>query len=272
VTPPPSTRKTNPLRARKHWWLDPGFLFVLFLYIGSGVAFIWWISYLEQTVAAIVLAILWVLVLPVVVLLAKRMIYDTHWVDHRVVQKTKQDIIDHRIKVRKEFIQTELDVLLRGERSPVLDIWRLSAQLAGRHPFFNDIETIWIDPSLRELQIRIQMSEVPPAPADTKKLNPFFIETAHFLKIAAIDPYLGLLKRFFNTIVLVLYSLRENEQHIDVPFPFFSIIIPPEHLGKLSTVPLAAFKDLSPIGEVRFRNGAEIEPHREIEGRRAHGK
>ena len=266
------TRPTNPLRVRKHWLLDPGVLFITLLYLGIGAAFIWWISYLEQIIAAIILIILWIAVLPVLVLLAKRTIYDTHRVDRRVIQKTKQDIVDHRIKVRNEFIQAELDLLSRGERSPVLDIWRLNEKLAGRHPFFNDIETIWIDPTVRELQIRIQMSELPPAPTDRKKVNPFFIEVAHFLTIAVDDPYLGILKPFFSTIVLVIYALRENEQHVDVPFPFFSILIPPELRGRLSSVPLEALKNLAPLGKVRFADGAEIEPHREIEGRRAHGK
>jgi hypothetical protein len=272
VTHTKNIRATNPLRARKHWWLDPGFVSLIFVYLGSGIAFIWWISYLEQAIAAIVLAILWVLVFPVVVILAKRMIYDTYRVDHRVIERTKQEIVDHRIKVRKEFIQTELEILSRGERSPVLDIWRLNEKLAGRHPFFNDIETLWIDPFLRELHIRIQMSDVTPQHTDAKKVNPFFVEMAQFLTIAAADPYLGLLKPFFNTIVLVAYALRENEQHIDVPFPFFSILIPPELMGRLSTVPLEVFKDLSPSGTVRFADGAEIEPHREIEGKRVHGK
>lgn len=266
------TRRTNPLKTRKHWWLDPGFLFIIFLYVGSGVVFIWWISYLEQAIAATILIIFWILVFPVVVLLGKRMIYDTYKVDYRVIQKTKREIADHRIKVRKEFIQTELDVLSRGERSPVLDIWRLNEKLAGRHPFFNDIETIWIDPSRRELQVRIQMPDVPPTPAGTTRINPFFIEIAHFLAIAIADPYLGLLKPFFSTIVLVVYALRENEQRIDVPFPFFSMLIPPASMGRLSSVPPEAFKDLAPLGKVRFADGAEIEPHREIEERKAHGK
>ena len=267
-----NARATNPLIARKHWWLDPGFLFIVLLYIGAGTGFIWWISYLEQIIAATILIIFWVLVLPVVVLLAKRMIYDTHKVDDRVIRKTRREIVDHRIKVRREFIQTELDVLSRGERSPVLDIWRLNEKLAGRHPFFNDLETIWIDPSLRELQIRIQMSVIPPAPTDTKKVNPFFLETAHFLTIAVADPYLALLRPFFSTIVLVVYALRENDQHIDVPFPFFSILIPPESMGRLSSVPPEAFRNLAPLGQDRFADGAEIEPHREIEGRKAYGK
>ena len=99
-----------------------------------------------------------------------------------------------------------------------------------------------------------------------------FIVSAHFLTIAVADPYLGLLKPFFSTIVLVVYALRENEQHIDVPFPFFSILILPELMGRLSSVPLNAFKDLATLGKVRFADGAEIEPHREIEGRKAHGK
>ncbi len=272
MTPLPKTRTTNPLRVKKHWWLDRSFLFIVFLYVLSGTAFIWWISYLEQTIAAIILTIFWTVMLPVVMFMAKRMIYDTHRVDQGVVQKTRQDIADHRIKVRKEFIQTELDMLSRGERSPVLDIWRLNPQLAGRHPLFGDIETIWIDPSLHEMQIRIQLEDIPAAPIDRKKINPFFLEVAQFLAIAAGDPYFGLLKRYFNTLVLVIYALRENEQHIDVPFPLFSILIPSDLMGRLPAVPLDAFKDLSPLGRVRFADGSEIEPHREIEGRKAHGK
>jgi hypothetical protein len=81
-----------------------------------------------------------------------------------------------------------------------------------------------------------------------------------------------LLKPFFSTIVLVVYALRENEQHVDVPFPFFSILIPPESMGRLSSVPPGVLKDLALLGKIRFADGAEIEPHREIEGRRAHGK
>ncbi len=264
--------KTDPLRARKHWWLEPGFLFVVVLYLGSGVLFIWWISYLEQTVASIILAVFWVCVLPVVVFLARRMIYDTHWVDQRIVQKTKQDIVDHRTMVRKEFIQTELEILSRGERSPVLDIWRLNSRLADRHPFFTAVETIWIDPSARELQIRLQLDDVPALPGDAKKSNPLFIDTAHFLSIAAGDPYLAMLKRFFNTVVLEAYALRENDQHLDEPFPFLSILIPPEILAKLPFLQPATVRDLSILGDARFAGGVEVEPHRHIEGRKSHGK
>lgn len=247
-------------------------MFVVTLYLASGGLFIWWISYLEQIVAAIVLVVLWTAVLPVVVILARRTIYDTHRVDRRVVEKTRRGIVEHRITMRKEFIQTELDILARGERSPVLDIWRLNDRLAGRHPFFLATETIWIDPSARELQIRLQLDDVPTIPEDARKSNPFFIDVALFLNIASGDPYLAMLKKFFNTIVLELYALRENERHIDEPFPFLSIQIPQAIITKLPSLQPAAVKSLSVLGDVRFADGAEIEPHRHIEGRKAHGK
>ena len=57
-------------------------------------------------------------------------------------------------------------------------------------------------------------------------------------------------------------TFREDEKGYDIPVPVFSLELPVEQLWKLSTMPQFQKVVLENIGDVRFFNGSEVEPHR----------
>jgi hypothetical protein len=193
---------------------------------------------------------------------------ETHmYVDKKQVEKQRREINIHRQQVQKKYIQTEIEVLQHGERTPVLDIWRLNPALAKRHLFFQDIETIWLDPMSKELWIRIQLGDLQ---IEEGKYDIYekqlFANLFSFLTIIASDAYLQIVKKYISIVVLELYTYREDEVRNDVPFPFFSMVF---NVTVLQQLPYGTSGDprRSPIFvDIIFNGCREIIPHRGIDG------
>jgi len=90
----------------------------------------------------------------------------------------------------------------------------------------------------------------------------FYHRIGEFLNIAAGNPQLSPFKEFIDTLIVECDSLREDEKGHDVPFAMFSMELPAEQLWKLSSLPLYQETAFKRIADVRFDDGAEVEPHR----------
>jgi len=258
--------KSSPIKKRRLWWTEPGFFWIVgVLYTGSGIVGILLIS-VRFPIAGQILGIFWVFMLPVIILLYKRTQSDQYYTDESVVQRTKRDLLAHRSARKAEFLKNEIEILEKGEKTPVLDIWRLDPELQKRHPFFSCIEVVSIDPASRELHIRVQVENVPETRSSKDSANnPFLTNVREFLSVLSNDSYLANLKKFFAAMVLEIYSLRENERGMDVPFAVFSMNVNAQNLWKLAVVQ-TTLPNIAVLGEVRFNDGQEIKPHRSIEG------
>jgi hypothetical protein len=181
-------------------------------------------------------------------------------------------LAEHRSKVRAEFIQNEIDSLKRGERCPVLDIWRLDPKLAKRHPFFSIIERSYIDPERNEFYLRLQVGAIEGGNKErwARGLHSSF---AQFLSIIAKDDLYAELKGFIETLIVEIYSMREDQEGRDVNYPVLSYSVSKRDLARFATALAAAIPaTLRTNGELRFANGEEIQPHRHIEGSQSRGK
>lgn len=247
------------------WWSEPGFFwFVGVVYLGSGAVGIYWISF-RADIAAQIMIVFWLFMLPVIIWLYKRTVFEHYYSDESIVDRTRRDLASHRINARKEFVNNEIAVLQKGEKTPVLDVWRLDPELQKRHPFFGCIDVVAIDPKLRELHIRLQIENPPerPNPKDATKSH-FLTNVSEFLNIVSRDVYLLNLKRFFNAVILEIYAYREDEHSMDIQFPVFSLNVSAQNLWMLSTGQKKV-SNLTLLGDVHFSNGNEVTPHRSIE-------
>jgi len=260
-----SNWESSPIKKRRLWWTDPGFFwFVGVVYLGTGAVGIYWISFRADIAAQIMIAF-WLFMLPVIIWLYKRTLFEHYYSDESIVDKTRRDLSAHRVKVRNEFVNNEIELLKKGEKTPVLDIWRLDPELQKRHSFFSCIDIVSVDPTARELQVRLQIEQPPESSdRDHHKRSIFLTNVMEFLTVISRDMYLANLRQFFHSIILEIYAMRENEKHVDVSFPVFSIHISAQNLWKLSTVQTNV-RNPSLIGDVHFSNGNEIKPHRSIE-------
>lgn len=255
-------RETNPLKRRRAWWLESGFFWVVgVLYMGSGVVGIFWISYLAK-IAAQILAVFWVVMLPVIIWLYKRTQFEPYYVDQSVVDKTVHDLATHRTNVRNEFLKTEIALLEKGEKTPVMDVWRLDEGLQRHYPFFSYVEVVAIDASQRELQIRLQIED-PPQPAG-KDESPFMKNVFEFLSVISKDSNLAAFKKYFDMVTLEIYAMQENQQKVDIAYPAFSMQVKAQILWKLASTETKV-PGLTLLGDVRFEDGRPIQPHRSIE-------
>jgi hypothetical protein len=145
-------------------------------------------------------------------------------------------------------------------------VWRLDASLAKRHSYFAATKSLLIDPSQREFWLRIQVGEIGQSDVDRKSFNDtVFKDIGAYLGIIAQDPYLFMLRSFFNRIVLQIDSIREDERHIDRPFPILSLLGDASILSSLKSGLGIDKKRLLEIADIRFDEGNEIEPHRSID-------
>jgi hypothetical protein len=255
-------RETNPIKRRRAWWLESGFFWVVgVLYMGSGVVGIFWVSYLAK-IAAQILAVFWVVMLPVIIWLYKRTQFEPYYIDHSVVDKTVRDLATHRAGVRNEFLKTEIALLEKGGKIPVLDVWRLDEGLQSQSPFFSHIEVVAIDASQRELQIRLQIED-PPQPGG-KDGSPFMKNVFEFLSVISKDSNLAAFRKYFDMVTLEIYAMQENEQEGDIAYPVLSMQVKAQTLWKFASTE-TKIPGLTLPGDVRFEDGRRIQSHRSIE-------
>jgi hypothetical protein len=232
-----------------------------------------WLMTYHSSEAVSMFIITWLCLLGFVLLMAKKSLHDPRfYVDRKVLEKTRHELEDHRVKAHAEFLKNEIEILSRGEKTPVLDVWRLDRTLLKRHLFFSSMEASLLDPQNREIQLRVQISDADSAGAgvsisDKALLN----QVGDFLRTIVRDPYLLILRKFFDRIVLEIDALREDGHHVDRPFPILSLLLEYSQLETMTRLSLFDWQRLSQGAELRFDGGNEIQPHREIEFVSSHG-
>lgn len=252
--------ETNPMKKRRVWWLHSSF----FLFIGGYVvcsAFFLSIIRIRE-LAFQLTGIFWLIMLPIIIWLYKRTIFEDYSVDQSIVRKTQKNILTDRAKVRGELHLREKDLLRQGTRTAVLDTWRLNPGLAKQHSFFASLEVIAIDPVVRELDIRIQI--LPSLLEDPKKAQALNESVFEFSRIISHDTDLAAFREFFDTVVLVLYATQPDDLSGLASYPVLSIEM---KAGVFWNVAGAAQKaaDVFHFASLRFKGGEEIIPHRSIE-------
>jgi hypothetical protein len=149
-------REHNPLRYRRVWWTEPGFILFSLFYLGSGFVGIRWIGSLGVPIIAVALGVYWLVMFPVMIGMYKRILDEPKvYVKQSVIKKTVDALRVHRATVRKEFIAREIEQLKQGSPCDVLDIWKIDPRLSARHTFFAATRVSKIDPSAGECLIRI---------------------------------------------------------------------------------------------------------------------
>ena len=247
--------------------MNPWVIAIALLLILVAIPMVLWIASYKSSEAVMMFVITYVSLLVFVLLMVKRSMLEPHlYVDEKEIDKIRNDLQVKRQQVQMEFLRKEIEVLQRGERTPVLDVWRLNSLLLKRHPYFQKTETVLIDPKSQELQIRIQIGGVLEKDGNSDLFAKSYESSIiSFIKIIARDMYLQQLKKFFQVIIVEMYGLREHEHERYVPFPFFSFIFPVTTVQQHSYTSLVDFNDLKTLGEIRFDGGSEIIPHRGIE-------
>ncbi len=260
-----SLKKESVYKKRLFWWTNPWVIALAGILILISVPMILGLATYKSLAAVIMFVITYLSLLFFVLVMVKRSLLEPNvYTDEKIIEKKRAELKLHREQVKREFLQTELEILARGQKTPVLDVWRLDRKLRYRHPFFAKIEAVVLDPALRELQIRLQIGEVAWSDQNEKSRNTFLAEMASFLLTISQDPYLSHLKRFFDSTIMEAYAMRENETGNDIPYPVFSLSTTKRALERVAGSQPAGTGDLSSLGEYRFERGGEIEPHRHI--------
>lgn len=259
--------KYAPYRERIAWWTNPWIIVSVIVMMLIGLPMILWILTYKSYAGATMFAITWISLMGFVVWIVKRNLLDArYYIQEKTLDETRLEINADRKQVRKELLSNEIEVLARGQKTPVLDVWRLDHKLAARHPYFSSAQLVTIDPSIRELYIRIQIGEI--QSTDESRIHFQKIIWHHlvrYLKIVAGDSYLALLIKFFDKLVLQIDSVREDSRHIDVPYPVLSCIVDSRVLRTIQALPTITQEQFLKLADVRFSGGGEIEPHRLIE-------
>jgi hypothetical protein len=259
--------KSKIFKKRIIWWLNPWLIAIALLFILISIPMVLWIASYGDMMAVWMFVITYLSLLVFSFYYIKQTMLEPHlYVDEKEIEKQRKEIQTHRQQVHLNFLRKELEVLQRGDRTPVLDVWRLNPLLLKRHPYFQKIETVMLDPKSLELHIRIQIGEFQ---ENDKNTEPFIKNTisfmASFIRIIVSDIYLQLLKRFFHILVIELYTRRQDENRRNVPYPILSLLFNETTLEQFTYVPSEDFKYLKDFGDIRFDGGCEITPHRGIE-------
>jgi hypothetical protein len=265
--------KTNVIKKRIAWWLNPWIIGITLMLILISVPMVLWIASYGSTMAVVMFVVTYLSLLVFVLFMVKRSMLEPHlYVDEKEIEKERKKLRIHRQQVRQNFQQTELEVLNRGERTPVLDVWQLDLTLTHRHPYFSKIETTLIDPMSKELHIRIQIGEAQEYDSQVIQTGEkLMADIVSFVKVIATDQYLIELKKFFKIFVLEIYALKEDEHQRDVPFPILSMLLSATVLTQLAYTSNVNLKQLQTLSDLRFAAGSEIVPHRNIESTVARG-
>lgn len=267
IDQPTDNLKGNPFRRRRVWWTEPGAIILTLVLLITGAAVEYEVCRLQYTNVLIIFGVFWLILMALALMLYKRSQYEVgSYTDQSVVDKTKKDLDRHRRETLQKFHATELEILNRGEKTTVLDAWRLEPAYRERHRYFSVIELSEIDPASREFRLRIQLGEDVGAKADAGRLEASLLgDLLQFLKHISKDPHLEAIARFFDTIILEIYSLKTDELNRDLPYSFFSLEMKKSNLLKVASSGSVTLDQLRKMCDVRFDSGKPIEPHRGLE-------
>ena len=259
-------RKYAPHKKRLSEWTNPWLLAIGVILLLIGLPMVLWLMSYHSDAAVSMFIITWLCMTFFVLIMAKKSQLDPrYYVDRKVVDRTKLEIEAHRVATRKELLKNEIATLQRGEKAPVLDVWRLDKSLTKRHPYFASTTSVLIDPGQRELQVRIQLPEIGHSNDEKKSFcESMFNGINSYFHIIGRDPYLLLLRAFFDIIVVQIDSLRENEHHMDIPYPVLSVLAKSSDFSAMLSDRGFNTKKLLDLVDMRFDEGNEIEPHRVI--------
>jgi hypothetical protein len=256
-----------PHKKRISEWTNPGLIGIGVVLLLIGTPMVLWLMTYHSDAAVIMFIITWLSLTVFVLLMAKSSVSDPgYFIDKRVISRTRQEIERQRRFAREELVKNEIDALRRGEKTPVLDMWRLDASLAKRHSYFTSATSLLIDPQQKELQVRIQIGEIGASDAERRTfLGDLFRNLAEYLRIVSEDAYLAMLKEFFDDYILEIDAIRENERHVDTPYPILSLSMKAPSFWSLGDSQSLDKRHLFELAEVRFDNGTEVQPHRVID-------
>lgn len=246
---------------RRFWWFRPGVLIPAVILLLLSAPMVWWISTYESTMAVVMFVVTYVALLVIVVLMMRSTILEPHIKVHERVLREEHDLLqEHRRRSRASVTSTELELLSKGELTPVLDLWQLDPSLRNRHPFIDDTRTCRVDPAAGELQVRIHLDSSWTLDGTGNQDALLLRETASYLRLLAGDASTRALRPYVSTVVLSLYVVREDRGFSGTPVPVLSLSVPWNDLHRASphTRP-----PLVP-GDLRFAAGSEIELHRDI--------
>jgi len=260
-------RETDPFRKRRGWWAEPGAIILFLVLAVSGVYIELFAIDLGYSNVVIIFGIFWCILTTITMTLYKRSQYEAGvYVKDSILERTKEDILQHRAKVQDNFLETELAVLERGEKTPVFDSWRLQPSIQKSHPYFPKIELAAIDASIRELHIRVQLEHQQTAIVGSRGFEAAVLaHVLRFLRLVSGDAQFTILGKFFDGIILELYGLQEDDAGRDISYPFFSLLITKANLLKLVTSGHITLAQLQKLSDARFDGGKEIEPHRHLQ-------
>jgi hypothetical protein len=261
-----STQGT-PFKKRISSWSNPWLIGIgvgLFL---IGLPMVLWLMTYHSDGAVVMFVITWLSMMVFVLIMAKKSLNDARFfVDQKVLDRTREEIAGQRKTLKREFLNNEIAALKRGQKTPVLDIWKLDQALVQRHTYFAAMEANLLDPESRELQMRIQIGEIDGSDSGIARLRSvLFKQLGEFLNIVLHDGYVGILRPFFATVVLQIDSLREDDRQIDVPYPILSLFIDAKTLWESSSESGVNFLHWIGTMDVRFDDGREIQVHRVID-------
>ena len=222
---------------------------------------------MQFPIASQIVTVFWIVMYPVLIVLYKRTLFDPNeYVKESVIRGTLNALQIHRKQVRKEFIQRELSQLARGEACQVLDVRQLDPKLSGRHLYFPATRAIYMDPSIRECHLRIQIHSEE-QPGDRAKTFTATVgrDTISYLKIISGDGYLSLLSKYFDRLVLVIDRVESDMQGGDISIPMLSLLFDSKSFWQLYQHRSLDIIQLRRLGDMHFEEGKEIVPHRMIE-------
>jgi hypothetical protein len=258
---------TDPFRRRFAWWTEPGAIVLFVIMVGAGVYIEFFALDLGYKNVVIIFGVFWGIFTLFVMLFYKKAQYETHTiVKGRVLERTKEDLDQHRSKVREDFVDTELAVLERGETTTVFDSWRLQRPILESHPYFPKLELTEINPSVKELHIRVQLEHQYAVITQAQGLERNMLtQMLRFVGLVFSDVQVKTLGKFFDFLILELYALREDDEGRDVPYPFFSLLVMRKNFSNLASSGHVTMAQLQKLAEARFDGGREVEPHRHLQ-------
>jgi len=260
-------RETDPFRNRRGWWTEPGTIILFLVLVTSGVYIELFAIDLGYKNVVIIFGVFWCIMTVLAMSFYRRSQYETGvYVKDDILERTKEDLLRHRTKVHDDFLETELAVLERGERTTVFDSWRLQPAIQKSHPFFPKMELAAIDSSIRELHLRVQLDHQQTAIVGSRGFEATVLaHVLRFLRLLSGDAQFSVLGKFFDGIELELYAFREDDAGRDISYPFFSLMITKANLPKLVSSGHITLAQLQKLSDVRFDGGKEIDPHRHLQ-------
>jgi len=261
------TGEHSPRKKRFSEWTNPSLIAVGVILILLGLPMTLWLMTYPSRPAVVMWVVTWLSLTFFILWMVKKSATDPGYkIDKKIVKKTEEELTTERRKVRKELLANEINALGRGEKTPVLDVWRLDESLAARHDFFRQTTALLIDPWVRELQIKIQCGEMKKTDENRKFLiSSTLKQLSAYFRLIAQDPYLLAERTFFDRVILEIDCIREDERHVDISYPTMSFSIEAPVFWSIASMPEFSVSHLQKIADTRFDDGKEIVPHSAID-------